>query len=39
MSKKHLIQFVTGNKNKLKEVARSLEKNENLEFINIPLDC
>jgi len=38
MSKKHLIQFVTGNKNKLKEVARSLEKNENLELINIPLD-
>ena len=38
MSVKKTIQFVTGNKNKLKEVASFLKENETIEVVNIDLD-
>ena len=38
MSVKRTINFVTGNKNKLKEVAAFLKENDAIEVTNIDLD-
>jgi len=39
MSMKQTIKFVTGNKNKLREVAAFLKENETVEIMNVDLDC
>ena len=39
MSVKRTINFVTGNKNKLREVAAFLKENDSIEVTNIDLDC
>ena len=39
MSVKRTINFVTGNKNKLREVAGFLKENDAIEITNVDLDC
>lgn len=38
MAVKQTIKFVTGNKNKLREVAAYLKGNESIDIVNVNLD-